>query len=115
MTLAAFAQWCSLAFVLSEREKRLTTQAQRAGPHDVWIASRAHRPGALERWLAGNIRLNLNILGESLKALPVFLFNGDRNMTGLAGLNVVNCPRFAGVCAADNFALGTVFEFVWSF
>jgi hypothetical protein len=59
--------------------------------------------------LGGNIRLNLNILGESLKALPIVLFNRDSDVTRLAGSNVVNCARFTGVRAADDFALVTVF------
>ena len=31
------------------RERRLTTQAQRPGPRDAWIATGAYRPGSLQR------------------------------------------------------------------
>ena len=32
-----------------ERERRLTTQAQRPGPRDAWIATTARWPGSLQR------------------------------------------------------------------
>jgi len=69
----------------------------------------AQAVGSTEVLLGGNIRLNLDIFGERLKALPIFLFNRDSDVTRLAGLNVVNCARFAGVRAADDFALVTVY------
>jgi hypothetical protein len=52
--------------------------------------------------LGGRIWLNLNIPGERLKPLPIFLFDRDSDMTRLAGFDVVNGSRLAGVCAAND-------------
>jgi hypothetical protein len=48
------------------------------------------------------------IFGEGLEALSVGLDDGNGNITGFASFDISYDAGFAFVCAADDFALGTV-------
>jgi hypothetical protein len=64
------------------------------GGHKIKLVNLTPPSNASVAWL------NLNILGECLKAYSVLLFNCDSDMTRLAGFDIVHCSGFAGMCAA---------------
>lgn len=52
-----------------------------------------------------------DILCESLESLPAWLEHCHSQVTGLAGVDVSQYARFAGMNAADNLAGCAVLEF----
>ena len=56
-----------------------------------------------------------DIFCQGLESLSVWLDHGDGYMTSFAGVDVFYGAFLAFVGAANDFALGTVLEFVWLF
>jgi hypothetical protein len=73
----------------------------------------ATQSGETERGAVSCIAWLVNILGESLEALSILLFNGDRDMARLARVDIVNCSGFADVRAADDATKLTVLQFAF--
>ena len=55
--------------------------------------------------------LNCDISGEGFESLAAGLDDGDGYMTGLAGVDVCYGAGFAGVGAAEDFAVRAVLQF----
>lgn len=60
---------------------------------------------------SGSLSLHHDIFGECFESHSIELHDGDGDMTGLPGFDIADDAGFAGMCAADDLASGTVFEF----
>ncbi|MGB9156730.1 MAG: hypothetical protein WCB20_09585, partial [Chthoniobacterales bacterium] len=65
-------------------------------------------------WL-GRLFLDNHIFRQGFEALSVWLDHSDGYVTSFAGVDVADGAVFALVCATDDFAASTVFEFAWLF
>ena len=63
--------------------------------------------------LFSRLFLDNDIFYQRLESLTVWLDDRDGKMAGFAGVDVSYRAAFTFVCAADDFAFGTIFQLAW--
>ena len=63
--------------------------------------------------LFSRLFLDNHIFYQRLESLTVWLDDRDGQMAVFAGVDVSYRAAFTFVCAADDFALGTIFQLAW--